>query len=223
MQNLIVLDVETGGREEEENPITQLALQVITPEDFEVLHSFDTVVKPYNNLVVSKEAIDYTRVSVKEINEKGVDVNVLMKGLIEAFKIANKTGKANNRPIIVGHNIPFDIKFLKYLFDYKNKNIYDYLDDSHFDTLKMMKLLEAGSLKSSEISRYTLSACCERFGINLKTAHGAVGDVEATKHLFIGITNILRKNNKDGNKSGNKISESPTKQKKSRESYYFEI
>lgn len=222
MNNLIVLDVETGGYDENLNPITQVALQVVEPIKFKTIHYFDTFVKPYNNLTIDTDALKSTMVTMKDINS-GVDVNLLLKELISAVKIANKSGRDSTKPILVGHNIGFDKKMLKYLFAYKNKDLYDYFDEESFCTMRMTKLLEAGSLKSDDVSRYTLTSCCERQGIPLKNAHGAPADVEATKQLFIVLTNRLR--NAPTTDTEEPLIANSTKRKtaKQRDSFYFEI
>lgn len=224
--NYVVIDCETGGRDRDKNPITQIALQVLEPVEFSTIHSFDTLVKPYDNLLIEKEAVDYTRVNMKDVMQRGVDVNVLVKNLIETAKIANKSGKSATRPILIGHNIAFDKGFLEYVLTYKNKNLYEHYSIESFDTMNMMKLMEGGlKRKPGEVSRYTLTACCERNGIKLQSAHGAVADVEATKQLFIVLANRLR-NNQSGYATmdyGEKDGSPNENRRKSRDSFFFEI
>jgi DNA polymerase III alpha subunit (gram-positive type) len=217
--NLIVLDVETGGMLPTENPITQIAWQAIDPLKYTVLHSFDTFVKPYNNLVITPKALAASRVTMKEVNA-GVDVRVVLKEFVGMVKVINKSGKGATKPIIVGHNVGFDIDFLVAMFNYLNKDLFDYTGKVPFDTLLDSKRFEAGKLKSDDINRFTLSACCERFNIPLKSAHGAPADVEATKQLFIKITDNLRNNGSTKNSSGEQHQQ---KRQKQRDSFAFEI
>src|SRR5882757_955933 len=95
--NLIICDVETGGREEDQNPITQITMEVVDPIKFETIHYFETFVLPYNNLRIEPEALVGSRVTMQQINE-GVDKKILMKGMIETFKVANKGGKGPTQP-----------------------------------------------------------------------------------------------------------------------------
>lgn len=216
--NLLILDVETGGRDEEKNPITQLALQVVEPIKFDVLHRFEIILKPYNNLVVEKDAVEYTRLTVDQI-ARGADCMLAVKGIIEACKLANPSGKSVTAPILVGHNIAFDKKFLVYLFKYRSKNFFDYVNDNLFDTLTQCKLHEAGQLKAKDINSYRLTTCCERFGIALKTAHGAPADVEATRLLMKKLFQSLR------NTKANEVtsSEPASKSVRARDGFKFEF
>lgn len=212
---LIVLDVETGGLNYKKNPITQVAFEVIDPADLMYLDSYETFVKPYNNLEIETKALEASRVSMREI-QNGIDYKLLTKNLIDKFKKANKSGKKSTRPIFVGHNFSFDIKFLEYLFDFSNLDIYEYIDGSYFDTLKLFQLYESGSLKKNENQKYNLTALTERYGIELRGAHGAMTDVKATKELFKKITAILRK--------GDSTTEAPkVKERKFRDTFYFEF
>lgn len=221
--NYITLDVETGGKfatkdqkTGEHNGITQIALRVIDPIKFRLIHSYDAFVKPYDGHTIHPDALKYTHVTMKDINN-GIDVNVLTKNLVECFKIANKTGKYASAPIMIGHNLDFDKGFLEYLFGRKNKNLYDFVQPFYYDTLWLCKSTEAGQLKSDDVSRYTLTSCCERFGISLKNAHSATGDVQVTEQLFI---KLLKRLQQVGNTTESIVEE---KQSKSRDSFYFEI
>lgn len=194
--NLVVLDVETGGSDPTKNPITQFAVQIVDPETFDIIYNYDNFVKPYNNLKIEKVALEYTRLSMQQING-GVDYKQLIRDIIDIAKRANKSGKSSSAGIIVGHNVGFDTGFLSYLFNYANKNFFDYFNFNPIDTLNLIKLYESGNLKSSGSTRYTLTACCERWGIKLHTAHGAPSDVDHTRKL---LKNFFLKIRENGNK-----------------------
>lgn len=218
---LFVLDVETGGTKEDENPITQIAWDAIDAIDYKTLHSYSAFIKPYNNLTIQPDALSFSRVTMQEVLA-GIDTNELMKTILATVKILNKSGKPQTKPVIVGHNIEFDKRFLEYLFIYKNKKLYDYFDSSSFDTLKLCKLKEGGSLKSDDNSRFTLTACCERFGIELHGAHGAPADVEATKQLMIKLINLLR-NGESSSTTSSRSSAKNSERRKSRSEFFFEM
>jgi DNA polymerase III epsilon subunit-like protein len=177
--NLCIFDVETGGKKSEENPITEIAMQFIDPIKFKAIHTYQTYVRPYANLKIEKAALDYTRVTMKQINE-GIDVKEMVKAVIAAVKVANPGGRGQSAPILVGHNVDFDVRFLSTAFTLCGKQLFDFFDPVSMCTMRMMKLMEAGKLKSEDVSRYTLTSCCERVGVKLKAAHGAMNDVNAT-------------------------------------------
>lgn len=219
--NLGIIDVETGGLDPTKHPITQVSIDIITAIDFDTVHTYDNFVKPYNNLEITPKALESSRVSMKEING-GVDKIVLMRELINAFKKGNKSGKGQTKLILVGHNTGFDVSFLDYFFKYMNKNLYDYVSRSFLDTMLLLKLMEAGQLKSTENQKYNLTACCERMGIKLHSAHGASADVQATKLLLIKILNNLRNANTGITPGINKSSKDGNR-KRAREGFFFEF
>lgn len=180
--NFIVLDCETGGIDEKSNPITQVALMVIDPSNFAILEQYENFIKPYEGLVIKKEAINASRVSMSEINA-GVEYVKVIADLIRIFSKHSPKGKIPAKPIIVGHNTQFDIRFLKELFKFKSKDLFDFIDPFFYDTLRMIKDYEM-NIKGSENFVNKLEVVCQRYGIELKSAHGAMNDVIATREIF---------------------------------------
>jgi DNA polymerase III alpha subunit (gram-positive type) len=219
--NIGVIDVETGGLDPKQHPITQIAIDIITPIDFVSIYSYDAFVKPYNNLQITPKALESSRVAMKDINA-GIDTITLIRELIRIFKLANKSGKGQTKLILVGHNTGFDMGFLEYFFQYMNKNLYDYVSRSFLDTMLLAKLMEAGNLKSTENQKYNLTALSERFGIKLHNAHGAPADVQVTKQVLIKILNNLRNGNNSNSSTNNNSSKSDTR-KRAREGFFFEM
>lgn len=187
--NIIILDLETGGLKYNENPITQVGLTIIEPIHFDDLSSYSTFVKPYNNLIIEKAALEASRVSMKEINN-GLTIDELMKKIVPIFKGAAGKGR-NDKPILAGHNFGFDMDFLVYLFNYKNLNLFDYVDRFFYDTLKMFGHLEA-NIKNADKNKYNLTNLSERYGLSLTSAHGAMSDVKITKQLLMIYLNKVR-------------------------------
>jgi DNA polymerase III alpha subunit (gram-positive type) len=151
-----------------------------------------------------------------EINY-GVDYKVLLKQLITTFdKYTIRTSKSQYKPILVAHNADFDAGFLEVLFAYDNKDLYDYIDKVLFCTQREMERID-GYIedKKSKLS-YTLGNCCNRMGIELKNAHGAMNDVIATTELFNCIVNKMR-----GGTIDNTTKQKPKQTKKARQFFEF--
>jgi DNA polymerase III epsilon subunit-like protein len=220
--NLLICDTETGGREAKKNPITQITIEVVDPIEFKSLHFYETFVKPYNKLVIEPDALKASRVSMQQVNA-GVDSKILLKNLILAFKAANKGGRDSSNPYFVGHNFGFDLEFLVELFAYHNQNLFDYVNKVPFDTMMLMKWLEGDSLKSTDVQRYTLTSCCERMGIELKSAHGSGADVDATKRLFYAQTNLIRNANPTHTVQRGSPTALPNTKTNHREGFHFEF
>jgi DNA polymerase III alpha subunit (gram-positive type) len=214
--NIIVLDTETGGLKSDKNPITQVGLSVIEPIHFDEISSFNTFVQPYDDLIIEQAALDASRVTMKQIND-GVDVTVLIKKLIAVFKEATGKGRIS-KPILCGHNLGFDLRFLNYLFSSRNQDLYEYIDTFHYDTQRLFSHLEAQQ-KGADKLKYNLTNLSERYGIQLSSAHGAMADVKATKQLLIIYLNKSRNAAQD---NGN-VEDTGTVKRKARERVLLEF
>lgn len=196
MHYKIVLDCETGGFDCNEHPITEIAYSVYDWKKYALIESYQSFIKPYNDLTITDEALNASNVTMKQINS-GISDTELMKQLITTF---TKYKMGHDLPVIVGHNTGFDMGFLESLFNYRNKNLYDFISRVTYDTCIMMKDYEGG-VKNADKQRYKLGICCERLGIKLKSAHGAAADVAATADLFKILMNKMRSNSSNNNNS----------------------
>ena len=86
-------------------------------------------------------------------------------------QIADKLKEFIGCDVIVGHNIPFDIKFLNAAFG-------EELSNEVIDTLTLAKAVKPG------LDSYRLEALCKEFGIADKQLHRAEADVFMTYKLF---------------------------------------
>lgn len=189
MNYYFVGDVETGGLDYTKNPITELALSVLEPKELKVVDKLQFYVKPYDGLKIDKIALEKTQVSMKDI-ENGYNYTKVIQELVN-FSKKYTTGRGRYKPIWVGHNFQFDWDFIQYLIALKDKSMKDLFDGTHMCTMKMMQAYEQGD-KKNEKNKYKLELCCSRMGIELKSAHGASADVDATEQLFVSLITLLR-------------------------------
>lgn len=180
----IVLDVETGGLDWTIHPITQIAFKIVEPTQFKVLEQYETFIKPYDDLTITQEALNHSRVTIDEINA-GISADKALEHLIITIKkhIPKGSKAGQNLPILVGHNIPFDQDFIRYLFSRKTKHMTEYISPLMYDTLRLTVDYEM-NVKGADKLNNKLEIVCQRYGIKLKSAHGAAADVEATLQLF---------------------------------------
>lgn len=204
--NFIVCDLETGGLSAAKNPITEVAC-VVLDYQLNIIKEYESLVKPYGNLVIEKQALEATKMSLDEIN-KGKDSKDVVLELIDLFK-SLKVGKFT-KPILVGHNFEkFDLKFLVELFKFHNKDIFDYVEEHIEDTMWISRKKWGHDNESID---FKLVTCCNRAGANLIQAHRALPDTRATAQLFIYLMKCLR---------GEGSSEKPKEVKRIRESFKF--
>jgi DNA polymerase III alpha subunit (gram-positive type) len=193
--NYIVYDTETGGLDNEKNPITQFACVVLDYKTLKEIDRWETFIKPYNDLIIEKEALEHTMVSMSDINN-GISLKKFIKTaslFMDEHRGKTKIKEAG-RLVPVGHNITFDNNMLDYAFNLEGKSLYDFVQPNFIDTMTLAKL--TWGLSGNEKIR--LSDCCERAKIRLTDAHGAMNDVEATADLFRFYMKRLRNNKSVG-------------------------
>ena len=105
--NFAVLDCETGGTKHKENPITEIAVIVIDGITFKEVERYETFIQPYGGLTIEQEALDYTGITMAQINN-GVDFKEAVKAISEMMKRTRANTHHAYKPIIVGHNVKFD-------------------------------------------------------------------------------------------------------------------
>jgi len=181
LSNYIVYDVETGGLDPKKNPITQFACVILDGKTLKELDRFETFVKPYNDLVIDKDAIAHTQVTMSDI-KRGVTLEELVGASRELFKMHQANGKFKdaNRLVPVGHNVVFDNSMLVEAFRLCGYDFHEFIMTNFIDTFPLAKL--TWGVKGNE--KLNLSACVDYANIRITDAHGAMNDVEATADLL---------------------------------------
>lgn len=200
--NFLIHDCETGGLDAKKNPITQYACVVLEYKTLKEIDRFETFVKPYNDLVVEKQALEHTMVSMSDIRQ-GISGENLVEVLCQFYgqHQAKSRFKDAGRLVSVGHNIPFDHDFLEYAFVLYGKDFWEYIHKNFFDTMVAAKM--AWGLKGNEKIRLTDATNYAK--LKLTDAHGAMNDVEATADLFRWFVKKFRSKSGMGNNSDDEI------------------
>lgn len=175
--NYIVFDCETGGLDCTKNPILEIAL-VTLDKNLKEIDRYETYIKPYDDLVVDPDALKANGIKLRDVENSGISKKEAIKNLTTYFKKSSTGNHPSMRPIVVGHNIPFDIGFMDELFKNEKIKFKDLKQNIFIDTM--------GDATRSwpKINSLNLTACCEQAGISLINAHRAMPDVLATADLF---------------------------------------
>lgn len=195
--NYIVFDCETGGLDETKNPITQYAAVILDGKTLKEIDRFETFVKPYGDLIIEKQAIEHTMVTMSDVNS-GMKLKDFISAVTtwwEGHRTKAKV-KEMGRLIPVGHNVTFDLRFLNYALSLEGKPMTEeWMYPNLIDTFSLGKM--TWGITGEE--KLNLGACCERAKIKLTDAHGAMNDVVATAELFRWYMKKLRAKKGDSN------------------------
>ena len=194
---IIMFDFETGGLPSKDTrafydiAAIEIALVVIDLRTLSIVEekSFIFEDEYKEGLTYSKEAEDVHGIT-KEIRlSKGTDLKTIYKEIVALLKKYKNPRQLCN---MGGHNISFDIPFLRNFFLYMKDDIDNYVK-FWTDTLLW------AHMASLEQENYQLHTCCVKYGIDLVNAHRALDDTKANAYLMIEFIKRLRGQGSDGN------------------------
>lgn len=163
-----VLDLETTGFSATTERITEIGVMKI--KDGEVLEEFSTFVNPQKH--IPQKVTEVTNIT-DEMVSSAPKIEEVFPKLLEFIK----------GTVLVAHNAPFDIGFLK-----QNASRLGYeFDFTYLDTLSLAKSL------FPEYKKYKLGKIADNLGIKVEVAHRALDDVDTTVKVFNVMMDILKK------------------------------
>lgn len=178
----IALDTETTGLNPDTNEILSIAIQLLDS----ALNLLQTkVVYAFPDGDVDPKAAAVNGYTLERWTTQGA----VSQGVL--FTEVHEFLQGHRNLIPVGHNVPFDLGFLKNLFKRHAKHGnggYSKSFSYHtLDTVSVALFVDL-VLFGKKTSSYKLTALCERFDIPLDNAHDALADVTATvallRHLY---------------------------------------
>ena len=191
MNKIIFIDTETGGVNAEKSALIQLS-GIIEVNGVEK-EKFNFYIKPFKNSEINEKALDVQGRTLEELRtDKYIDESIIYKKFLEILdKYIDKYDK-NDKFIVAGYNVKFDIDILKALFERNNnKFLFSYFNSSMLDPLYSVRLLQvAGMLPVLENNK--LETWCKYFNIELK-AHDSLQDITATKKLIEKLIELIKK------------------------------
>ena len=191
MIKIIFIDTETGGVNANKSALIQLS--GIIEVDGTEKEKFNFYIKPFKNSEVNEKALEVQGRILEELEtEKYIDESIIYKKFLEILdKYIDKYDK-NDKFIVAGYNVKFDIDILRALFERNNnKFLFSYFNSSMLDPLYSVRLLQvAGILPVLENNK--LETWCKYFNIELK-AHDSLQDITATKKLIEKLIELIKK------------------------------
>ena len=163
-----VLDLETTGFSATNEKITEVGIMKI--KDGEILDQFSTFVNPEKH--IPSRVTEVTNITDEMVKDAPTIEEIFPK-ILEFIKDS----------VLVAHNAPFDMGFLKQ----NAKNLGYEFDYTYLDTLSLAKDL------FPDYKKYKLGKIAENLGIKVEVAHRALDDVDTTVKVFNVMLDMLKK------------------------------
>jgi len=167
-------DTETTGLKENYNEVISFA-GVLLDKDLKVINHLEAHAHPDHMDRFHPEAQRVNGYTQEEWDKKGATNQQVFQRKVQNFL----TGYRHLYPI--GHKISFDERFIRTLI---GKEFYNRVFSYHkLDTISIALFCDLVAFQRPH-NAYALKPLCQRFGIELSTAHDAKSDIVATVKLF---------------------------------------
>lgn len=179
--NILVVDVETGGLDPEKNGICSVTLKKYDDEP-----ELTIFFKPNRKLKYEDKALEINNISMEELEDKGVNEKTAVV-TIQCFITEN----FDEKPIPLGQNTKFDLDFLKELFKRNDEDLKEIIDYKKLDTIVVAgALIMAGKIDCESVRLGDLHE--KLFGEPIREQHTSRADVIATERIFKRMIELIK-------------------------------
>ncbi|MCW1970084.1 MAG: exonuclease domain-containing protein [Anaerolineae bacterium] len=156
MRTLVSLDIETTGLDPERDAILEIGIVKFNGDD--ILEEWSAIVNP--NRDIPPKIIELTGITPEMVRTEGI-------GLWDALR---ETQRVVGTAPIIGHNIQFDLGFLR--------------KQRLFPTNESIDTFELAGILVPHAGRYSLSSLGTALGIDIGDSHRALDDARTAFHLY---------------------------------------
>lgn len=175
MNKILFIDTETGGLDPEKHSLLTVAFA--TYQDGEIKEAAEWSVK-HKDYIVNATALKINNIDLVEHDSKAKEKEFVVREMIEFIKEAF----GEEKPVIAGHNINFDINFLSKLFKECREFWSKYASHRTLDTCGIIRFLYHSGKITEDVA--ASDKAFKYFGIEVLERHTAYGDVCATIELY---------------------------------------
>jgi len=180
----IVVDVETGGFNEQTDALLQIAAVIIDMDEDGQVFCAETVschVTPFEGSRLDPASMQINGIDVDHPFRLALDEKQALPKIFKPVREALKR-QSCNKAILVGHNAHFDLKFINATAQRSGIKRNPFHPFSNFDTVTL-----AGLVYGQTVLARALKAAGFEWDTN--EAHSAIYDAEMTASLFCKIVN----------------------------------
>lgn len=189
MSVYLVIDTETGGLDPQQHPLLEVGM-VLFENGKEAGSFLERIV--WNNSA--------SRITIPALAVNNLDYNIGRSPSEAAAKIVNASLMfAKQKPILLGHNLEFDLGFInKLMVDHRFDGWLDLMGRNKIDTKQLaLTMIEAKLIKPTGQGqiRTSLGDLAKYFQIKQDGAHTAFGDCITTWQIYQEMLKLLQNSN----------------------------
>lgn len=182
---LMFIDTETGGLDPRKHSLLSVGV-VVWDDSFGELFAEEYYIR-YENYCVTKTAARINHFDETKQKEISMDPNHVVEKLID---IKKRFFEQYESIPLAGHNISFDVQFLRQLFDMCGRSYEKLFSHRLVDTYSIIKFLTDCRLVPKTVN--SSASAFKYFGITVNGRHTSLGDAKATMQLYAKLLAVLR-------------------------------
>lgn len=182
-EKILFIDTETGGLDPEYHSL--LSIGLVQWEDSRITGTKEILVND-GKLNVTEAALAINKI---DLNSHKVNAIAQDNAIQEILSFIERPVNQKEKITLAGHNVCFDIRFIRHLFESQNYNFEDYFSHRSIDTSSILHYLYyTGKMDRKIVGS---SDAFKHFEIEVRGRHTALGDAIATAELFSRMLSLL--------------------------------
>lgn len=181
---LLFVDAETGGLDP--GTASLLSIGLVIWDEGQIKAQKEIFLK-HNVMTISPESIKVNRINLLEHLEKAIYPEEAVKVMLEFCQEHLSTPPPW---IIAGHNIYFDVGFLRPLLKTQGHKWHHFFSHRAVDTSSISRFLFLSNVIEEDIS--SSDQAFSYFNIEIEGRHTALGDALATANLFNHLIDLVK-------------------------------
>jgi len=180
---ILWIDCETTGFDEKRHAIIQLAC-ILDDGKGNIIDELNLYMKPFLGDDISKDALEANGTTMEDLRSDHYmpPVSAFTKFIEFMSKYVNKYD-SDDKVILAGKNVKFDIGFLRRLFDKCDDNYYG--SWFHYPSIEVeSEIAKWMVLENAVALNYKLETLCDHFEIPICDTHNGYEDIVATFKLY---------------------------------------
>jgi len=173
---IVFIDTETGGLDPRVHSLLSVGL----------VEWEDAVIKKTKEIHINDGELNVTDAALAinkiDLNSHQIEAISPAEAIEEILQFIEWSGNQQEKITLAGHNVGFDIRFTRHLFESQQYNFDEYFSHRSIDTSSILHYMYYAGKTDSKI--VGSSEAFEHFEIEVRGRHTALGDAIATAELF---------------------------------------